>query len=249
MDTDKLYDSTCAHRYPDHTGPADPVICSISRSQPVVVQPSHGSTMQKRFPRDTSPNQALAEPSGYFQASAVPSSDQNVLSTNSQQAHKPRLVFRASNLAPISAPIPYSQQAISKRKEIITTIWPSTTSAARLQFPEFCRVYDQVKSFNLPNFLGARLSLNSGLHVDVWRSKLAQYHDNEICTFLEYGWPVGYHSTTPLVSAESNHPSANHHSSHIQKFINTELSWRHGWPLPISTFRSMDTLLSLNDSA
>lgn len=115
-------------------------------------------------------------------------------------------------------------QAIKKTAEMISTIWPTPTPTACKEFPEFCDLYMNIKSWNLPNFLGARIPLNSNLVLPAWYSYLADYHDKLLCQFLTYGWPVGYLSDTPPQAVDTNHPSAENHLSHVKKFINTELA-------------------------
>lgn len=110
------------------------------------------------------------------------------------------------------------------QSDIIKSYWPSTTSHARDMFPEFCSLYERIRAHALPNFLGAQVPISSTLNLPLWIQKLSAYHDREICTFLEFGWPVGYHHTSPPKSAETNHPSATLHPTHIEKFISTELS-------------------------
>lgn len=185
---------------------------------------SHGSTMHFSKDADLQPValQALAEPSNVLQASAEPSCVGNV--THVITTSKPKPIFRLSNQCTPNATLNYSNDVVQKQKEIITSIWPDTTRQAFEQFPEFCALYNNIKRCGLPNFLGAKIPICSALNLNAWRLKLAQYHDKEICTFLEFGWPVGYHSITPPSSAEVNHPSATCHPTHISKFLETELS-------------------------
>lgn len=35
------------------------------------------------------------------------------------------------------------------------------------------------------------------MNVAAWRKELIDYHDKEIVEYIEFGWPVGYHSVTP----------------------------------------------------
>lgn len=85
-------------------------------------------------------------------------------------------------------------------------------------------LYDDVKSYNLPNFLGAKRTVSSGLNLNQWEIELASYHDREICHFLRCGWPVGYHLDRPPVSVQQNHASTRMHDSHVKHFIETELA-------------------------
>lgn len=182
-------------------------------------------------------SQALAEPSDGYQASAEPSSECRQRSQPALQPHKPKLIFRPSTTIAAEISTSYSDSAIARQKDIITSIWPSTTPEARRRFPEFCHLYDSIKSCGLPNFLGAKIPLSSALNLQPWQRKLVDYHDKEVCTFLEFGWPVGYHSITPPSSAEVNHPSATLHF------------FCHGRAIHFGSFCALDTMLSLNDAA
>ena len=43
--------------------------------------------------------------------------------------------------------------------------------------------------------------------------------------FLSYGWPINYTAPTFPASTLHNHPSASNYDSHVQAYIDTELSW------------------------
>lgn len=91
------------------------------------------------------------------------------------------------------------------------------------EYPDFCKTYSIIKSFNLPNVLGARLTLESGLNLAKWEAQLIDFHNREVCAFLRYGWPLGYSSPNPPTSTSKNHPSGLNHMDHVTKFIETEL--------------------------
>lgn len=101
--------------------------------------------------------------------------------------------------------------------------WPTVTTDAWTVNPDFCELYSDVLQFHLPNFMGARRTVNSALNLTRWEELLDQYHDNEICFFLRYGWPIGYHSRNIPVSVTKNHQSAVTHKHHIGDFIDKEL--------------------------
>lgn len=123
-------------------------------------------------------------------------------------------------------PLKVHVDVIKKLKDMIGKNWPAPSQQARLQFPEYCAKYDAIKAFNLPNALGARIQVDSGLHVSKWIQYLKNYHDNELCFFLAYGWPIGYYAPSTPVSVSVNHPSAQLHTRHIEEFISTEQSFR-----------------------
>lgn len=111
---------------------------------------------------------------------------------------------------------------VFQQQAIIASQWPKLTQEAWQQNPDFAALYTDILSFSLPNFLGARRTLDSGLHLHQWELMLQDYHDNEICFFLRYGWPVGYHSKEIPVTVLHNHQSADAYPAHIEEFIATE---------------------------
>lgn len=113
--------------------------------------------------------------------------------------------------------------AVEEHAQRIAKFWPHTTDEAHEQFPEFCKLYQQIKSFNRPNALGARLTLDSGLNLNRWEHYLKSYHDKEVCAYLRFGWPVGFSGSKPPVSISHNHPSGENYKDHVRDFINTEL--------------------------
>ena len=54
---------------------------------------------------------------------------------------------------------------------------------------------------------------------------LSDYHDNVVVDFLTYGWPINYTASTRPVSSSHNHPSASNFDSHVQAYLDTELSY------------------------
>lgn len=165
---------------------------------------------------------ALAEPSIHHQASAEPSTSK----TKCDASSKVLQVFKTSTPQVAHNSHLVSSEAIRKQNDIITSIWPTTTSEAQHLFPQFTEMFKKIKSFGLPNFLGAKVTIPSTLNLPMWRKKLSDYHDKEICVFLQYGWPVGYHADTPPTNTHRNHPSATLHPAHVEKFITTKL--QHG---------------------
>lgn len=93
----------------------------------------------------------------------------------------------------------FDQQAIDEHSSCIDLFWPTPTEVAAAKFPDFCRLYNTIKSYKCPNAIGARITLKSGLNLPFWESSLVGYHDNDICAFLRFGtcWvsqpPIGKH--------------------------------------------------------
>ena len=83
-----------------------------------------------------------------------------------------------------------------------------------------------VKASNLPNYMGCRIPVNSGLNIPKWRHYLAGYWDKQLCDLLEYGFPLDFDRKCPLNSVEENHTSANENASHISKFLEEALQYQ-----------------------
>ena len=89
--------------------------------------------------------------------------------------------------------------------------------------PEYLCIYNAVRSAGLPNFLGARTSLQHNLHIKAWRRYAPFYNDHELPDYLEYGFPLGYMLGNMPTPSQSNHQSARCDPSHVDHYITTEL--------------------------
>lgn len=123
-------------------------------------------------------------------------------------------------------PVTVSNDVIERVKDMIKQKWPQISDEARKAIPQFAQLYRAVKLHNLPNFMGAKIPIHSGLHVERWVVLLQNYHNNELCHFLAYGWPVGFCATNLPETVLANHPSANDFPEHIQQFLTTELRFK-----------------------
>ena len=106
---------------------------------------------------------------------------------------------------------------------ILDGFWPTTVSGRWKDFMEFKVIYDEVRESALPNHIGARRPLTSGLNITMWRTMLDNYHDKQLIDYLEYGWPADYTAAAPPVSAKGNHRESLDHTIHIEKYIRKEL--------------------------
>ena len=89
----------------------------------------------------------------------------------------------------------------------------------------FVTLHNQVYAKGQPNFLGARLSVPTSLHLSLWRSLLTEYSDVEVCDFLEFGWPIGYNYHGVLPSSDfRNHKGALDFPSAVDSYLSTELA-------------------------
>lgn len=78
------------------------------------------------------------------------------------------------HVMPSYIPVPkVDNEVVARQSEIFRSIWPALTHQAVVEFPEFAERYALIKSFNLPNFLGARLTIPSALNFTAWETHLS----------------------------------------------------------------------------
>lgn len=123
-------------------------------------------------------------------------------------------------------PLNVENEVINRIRHMIANRWPQVSEEALLAIPRFAQLYKTVKSYNLPNCLGAKVPIDSGLNVERWVVLLQDYHDNELCHYLAYGWPIGFYSDAMPQTVLKNHPSALQFPDHINEFISTELKFQ-----------------------
>lgn len=115
------------------------------------------------------------------------------------------------------------EEYLAKHEARIKTFWPEPTTTARKKFPLFFDIYAKIKATARPNCFAAKIPLDSGLVIPAWRQELSDYHDKDFCDYLEFGWPLGYHSNVSPETTTSNHPSGKAHLDHVKGFISKEL--------------------------
>lgn len=107
-------------------------------------------------------------------------------------------------------------------KPVISALWPRPSQELVDKYPSFAHVYTSVCNTALPNYLAARLPLESNMIVEAWREALHDYHDYEVCEFVNFGWPVGYTAPLKPTPTLKNHQSALDYPRDIDKFIEKE---------------------------
>jgi hypothetical protein len=92
------------------------------------------------------------------------------------------------------------------------------TSASRLD------TYMRVRATGLPNYMRARIPLQSSLNIDMWRLLTHGHSDLTLCDMLQYGFPLGFEGTTPPTPTHENHKSATAYPESVNDFIKAELA-------------------------
>ena len=67
-----------------------------------------------------------------------------------------------------------------------------------------------------PNFLGARLKVNSQLNLSAWKFHLSDYWDKQLTDLLYFGFPLDFNRNFPLKWEGANHNSAIHYARDIE---------------------------------
>ena len=83
-------------------------------------------------------------------------------------------------------------------------------------------MHSKLQTASGPNAFTLHLPVPLSLNIPGWRTQLREYHDQDLCDFLEFGWPVGYSTPTPPVSTQQNHGSATSNPQVIDVFLATE---------------------------
>ena len=106
---------------------------------------------------------------------------------------------------------------------ILDQIWPNTNKEAWPAESPYRLIYDAARSHALPNYLGAKITIPSGLNLEVWERNLVDYQDQEVCQYLRYGWPVNYTSIEPPQPTSKNHSNAHAFLDQVDRFIAKEV--------------------------
>lgn len=91
----------------------------------------------------------------------------------------------------------FSTDVITKQKGRILATWPTTTPHAREVFPKFCKMYERIKETGLPNFLGAKIPVDSDLVISNGKSSL-----NRITIRNLYCFSSNYQSAIMLINPQ-----------------------------------------------
>ena len=81
----------------------------------------------------------------------------------------------------------------------------------------------RVKATGIPNFLGARIPIDSQLNVEEWRKVLANYWDKQLIDLIQFGFPLDFNRECTLKHENQNHSSALEYPNDIQAYLNEEI--------------------------
>ena len=101
---------------------------------------------------------------------------------------------------------------------------PPPTQLFWQSHPTEAALYDKVLKGGKPNYRGAQVQVSS-LPISIWQTKLQGYVDQQLISFLKFGWPVGFEGPDPPDLFQQNHRSARRRPEHIANYVSTELSY------------------------
>lgn len=117
--------------------------------------------------------------------------DKNFSSLDARQIPRSPTVSDFSDLSYISDADILSNfalyDALQGHAHMVATIWPQPAQVLLDSCPTFAKLYSTIKDTNIPNYLGARIPVSSGLNILQWRLALVNYHDQDLCDLLEFG--------------------------------------------------------------
>ena len=101
-------------------------------------------------------------------------------------------------------------------------IMPSRADTSQIKCRDPIELHNEVKKYDLPNYLGARIPVESQLNIHAWESLLEGYWDKQLLECLKFGFPLGFNRTCPLSHDKNNHKSAVLFPEHVEKYIEDE---------------------------
>ena len=60
------------------------------------------------------------------------------------------------------------------------------------------QIHALIKATGLPNYMQARIPIQSQLNVQVWKDLLNDYCDQQLLQLIEFGFPLGFNRNCPL---------------------------------------------------
>ena len=102
---------------------------------------------------------------------------------------------------------------------------PATVVEAKDLCDWACRAHSMVKQSGVFNYRGARIRVPTELNINNWRSVCANYNDQLILDYLEFGFPLCVNRMDLQVCTNvDNHPSAVNFPEDVDIYFEKELS-------------------------
>ena len=83
-------------------------------------------------------------------------------------------------------------------------------------------LHEEVKRFDVPNYLGVLIPIKSQMTMQAWEKLLDEYWDRQLLKCLKFGFPLGFNRMCSLKHDKINHKSASEFPEHVDKYIAEE---------------------------
>jgi len=86
-------------------------------------------------------------------------------------------------------------------------------------------MHEKIRNSGLHNYLGEKLTLNfKGMDYRRFEERLTNYHDLQICKFIQFGWPIGHCGLETKCNAKRNHGGARQFPDQVQGYIESQIN-------------------------
>ena len=93
------------------------------------------------------------------------------------------------------------------------------TISSRCMVEDVINLHDNIVASGVPNAVGCRLPVVSGLNIDEWRKATEGFYDTDVVEFLEFGWPIGMTGRPPDRIHVSNHKGATEYPLEVASYV------------------------------
>ena len=93
---------------------------------------------------------------------------------------------------------------------------------------DYCpiKAHKMVANHKKPNYLGARIKVDSQLNLQEWYDQLQDYWDQQLLEFLTFGFPLDFNRNSPLYWEGENHKSALEYPQDIEAYLKEEMQFK-----------------------
>ena len=83
-----------------------------------------------------------------------------------------------------------------------------------------------VTGYDKPNYLGARIKVDTQLNLQIWYQELKDYWDQQLLDLLTFGFPLDFNRNAPLHWEGENHRSALDYPNDIEAYLKEEAQFK-----------------------
>ena len=99
---------------------------------------------------------------------------------------------------------------------------PDTLHISNASHSSPFRIHELVRSTNKPNFMQARVPVDSQLNVHAWEKHLQGYWGRQLIYLIRFGFPLDLNRACELIHEQGNHKSATEFPNDVNAYIEEE---------------------------